>query len=263
MRIMERDIIIQKEIGMFGCMTREQISYSFDMHAKVCQRRLRALVKADYLNTVLIPTLKAGRCPFLFYLGQQAEKLLEIKACRPRISWKTSHQLKNTNILLRIQKTCGKENIACQLMPEHLIRQQMQDLIPDGAVMLSKKNGTTSKSALFYLENDSGHEVIKSPSLYDDIENKFLRYLNAFENNDTEIYTKHFMQSFTRFRTLFIVNNRQRQYAISKLIKDPKYHFVYLTTLDQLTRQGMLSNIWEIPALNKNKQHLLNKRNAQ
>ncbi len=247
MRLTERDLNILTSMFSFGFLTTAQIAELFGMHLKVCQRRLRVLVKKDYLRKVLIPTINQGGLHNLFYPGKQAEAFFDIQASRPRLNWKTSHAIKNIDVMIQIALTCKRLNLECNLLPENIIRRSGQDVIPDGAFNL-RKNG---RSALFCLENDSGTEVLRSPSFNNDVENKILRYLELFEENNIGFYEQHFSQKFNRFRVLFIANNLNRLLGLSELLSEPECHFIWLSTLPKFNKEGICGNIWNVPANNE------------
>jgi hypothetical protein len=142
----------------------------------------------------------------------------------------------------------SKEDTQCQVLPEHLIRASGQRLIPDGVFEVRKNN----KTALFCLENDCGTEVVRSPTYSsDDIENKCLRYLEQFETNSIKLYERYFAETFNRFRVLFICNDVRRLDAISNLLTDEKFHFIWLTTISEFSKKTICGNIWYVPSLNK------------
>ncbi len=219
------------------------------MHLKVCQKRLRILVEADYLRSVNVPRVSGGRCQKLFYLGGRGASFLGVTPSKPRFTLQLSHQNKNTDLMVDIIVSFkSKGNIHCDVMPEHMIRKYSQKIIPDGIFMLRKN----SKSALFCLENDCGTEVIKSASnMWDDIENKLYRHWELFENDRVSLYEKYFSEKFNRFRVLFICNDVRRLDAISNLLTDEKFHFIWLTTISEFKRESICANIWHVPSLNK------------
>lgn len=244
MRLTERDTEILKAVHTFGFLTCLQIAVLFGMHLKVCQRRLRLLSKGGYLGRVPIPTVKAGRSPNLFYLGRQAEALLHVRSACPRLERKTSHAMKNADILIQVALSCRKQGLECGLLPEHTIRVAGLEVIPDGAFML-KRDG---RSALFLLENCAGTEIVRSPTYNQDIETKIIRYTEIFEKNEIGFYKDYFECGLRRFRLLYITNNSTRLRAISSVVLEHDIHgFVWLTTLGKL-KKGICANIWNVPA---------------
>jgi hypothetical protein len=224
-------------------------STSFFLHLKVCQKRLRILVKADYLRSVNVPRVSGGRCQKLFYLGNQGASLLGVSLSKPRFTLQLSHQNKNSEHLVNVITSFkNKEDIQCEVMPEHMIRVYGERIIPDGVFMLRKNDRT----ALFCIENDCGTEVIKSPTYSsDDIENKCLRYLEQFESNNVKLYESYLTETFNRFRVLLICTNIRRLDTISNLLADEKFHFIWLTTISEFNKQGICGGIWNVPSLNE------------
>jgi len=249
MILQKRDIEIMEYIYKFQCLTSVQLTLLFFMHPKVCQKRLRILVKWDYLRSVNIPRISGGRCQKLFYLGNQGASFLGVTPSKPRFTLQLSHQNKNTDLMVSIISSFkSKEDTQCQVLPEHLVRASVQRLIPDGVFEVRKN----SKTALFCLENDCGTEVVRSPTYSsDDIENKCLRYLEQFETNSINFYESHFEEKFNRFRVLFICNDVRRINAISNLLADEKFHFIWLTTISEFNKKSICGNIWHVPSLNK------------
>jgi hypothetical protein len=218
------------------------------MHIKICQRRLRALVKGDYLRKILIPTTESGRSPYLYYPGKSAEELFGIQGYKPRLTNQLSHQQKNTDLLIHLKKSADRAGIKCSLLPEHLIRISGQTLIPDGTLALTRE----SKSALFFLENCAGTEVIKSPNYNEDIENKLIRYAEIFQNNEIRFYCKFFEYNFQRFRLLYITNSGKRLDSISQIVKKhDSFGFIYMATKSAFLKNNIFAPIWSIPTKNE------------
>jgi hypothetical protein len=247
MELTERDKSILKDIVKFGFMTTYQVSMLYEWHLKICQRRLRMFVKHGYLKSIPIPAARQGGLYKLFYPGKKSEEIFNIQSSKPRLNWKTTHAIKNIDILIQAVLVCKKINLECNLLPEHIMRQSGQNIIPDGVFNL-RRNG---KSALFFIENDSGTEIIKSTSFNnEDLENKIIRYIELFEENKVAYYNQFFSQQFNRFRVLFITNDINRLLSISTLLTDPKHHFIWLTTLPEFNKNP-LGNIWSVPAINE------------
>ena len=249
MILQKRDIEIMESIYKFQCLTSINLTTLFFGNIKVCQKRLRILVIADYLRSVNVPRVSGGRCLKLFYLGGRGASFLGVTPSKPRFTLQLSHQNKNTDLMVNIITSFkSKEDTQCQVMPEHMIRASGQRLIPDGVFMVRKKN----KTALFCMENDCGTEVVRSPTYSsDDIENKCLRYLEQFETNSIKLYESQFAETFNRFRVLFVCNDVRRLDAISNLLTDEKFHFIWLTTLSEFSKKTICANIWHVPSLNK------------
>lgn len=247
MLITDRDKVLLKTVTNFQCMTTLQISRCFGMNIKVCQRRLRILYKAGYLQKTLVPSIKPGKSPYLYYLGNESASLLNAPISKPRFTLQLTHQQKNTDIMIEIILSFKSANIQCEVLPEHIIRitNHNTEIIPDGAFMLTKD----TKNALFLLENCSGTEIIKSPTLNQDIETKIIKYVELFKNDDIQFYENYFGCSFKRFRMLFISNNAQRLSSISNIVKDNDSNgFIWLTTLNQFMKHGVDGKIWYVPA---------------
>lgn len=241
----KRDIKILKAVHDFGFLTCLQIATLLEMHLKICQRRLRVLVSSGYLKTVSIPTVTAGRSPNLFYLGRQAEALLDARSACPRLERKTSHAMKNADIMIDAALSCREQGVECTMLPEHMIRVSGLDVIPDGAFMLTRRD----KNALFLIENCAGTEIIRSPTFNQDIETKIIRYTEIFEKNDVGFYEDYFDTDLRRFRLLYITNNSRRLETISRIVLEHDIHgFVWLTTIGELKR-GVLEKIWCRPAV--------------
>ena len=246
MRLMERDREILKYVYQFRCLTTEQIANLFSLNIKVCQRRLRVLCKAGYLDKRLIPSTKT--CPNLFYLGKEGLFLLKVRALRPRFGLLFSHQQKNSDLLIRVFNASRDFFVKCEILPEHLIKKAELDVIPDGAFCLAKNK----KNALFLIENDSTETEITKSSLYHmDIETKIMRYIDLFRNNDIEFYNNYFKCKFQRFRVLVIVSTSKRFKAINSLVKEYDEHgFIWITDLKQFN-ENPCGNIWHAPGVNK------------
>ena len=254
MRLQEgRDMRIFNYLAIFGFLKADQIASLTKSNIKIIQRRLKMMFRNGFLNRISLPSFKLGSNAFLYFLGPRAESLLNIQASRPRLNNQTSHQLRNNDIMIKVICSARNAGIECAILPEHLIRQAEQRLIPDGSFCLTRKN----KSALFMLESDEGTESMISPTFNDDIENKFLSYKAAFEENSIKFYEDYFGKKFNRFRLLYVVKNRRRIESIKKLLEEKNYCFVYLTTLNLLMNQGIFADIWQIPALNKFKQKII------
>lgn len=248
MRLQERDTDILKEVFRFSCLTSYQMVNLFDLNIKICQRRLRILVKSDYLRRMFIPTTNQGRSPYLYYPGKKSEDMFGLPASKPRINNQLSHQIKNTDLMIYIKKSFEHSDIQCHLLPEHIIRITQQKLIPDGAFKLTRNDN----SALFLFENCEGTEIINSPSFHEDIENKIIKYCEVFQNNEVDLYDKFFDQQFTRFRLVFITNTAKRLESISKTIKKhDSFGFIYITTKSSFLKNDIFSPIWSIPAKNE------------
>jgi len=251
MRIQERDKKILEYVYSFQCGNSSQIAkLFFNKSIKLTQRRLRILCKAGYLQKMPIPSIKPGKSPYLYYLGNHGASLLNAPISKPRFTLQLTHQQKNTDLMIEIILSFISTNVQCDVLSEHLIRisKEGNTLIPDGSFVLTKNN----KHALFFLENCSGTEIIKSPSLNKDIESKIINYVEMFKDNDIQFYEDCFSCSFNRFRMLFIANNAQRLSAISNIVKDnDSSGFIWLTTLNQFMKHGVDGNIWYVPVHGK------------
>lgn len=220
----------------------EHVSLLFGLNLKFAQKKLRIFCQEKYLNKIKIPTTKVGKSPNLFYPGKKTEAMFCVQSVHPRLNSKTSHALKNIDLLIQIKIACQKADIECALLPEHIMRVAGLEVIPDGAFMLQKNN----KAALFLCENDSGSEILKSQSFCnEDIENKIFRYEEMFNENQVDFFNQFFSQQFNRFRVLMITSNFIRLIHISSLLQDDKYNFIWLTTLQKFYKKGVLGNIWQ------------------
>lgn len=244
MRIVQRDLDILDFISKFGCLTTMQIAELFNLNIKVCQRRLRKIAENDYIRNIPIPSVKTGRCPYLWYLGSRGADFFNVPVSKPRLTISLSHQINNSSILIKILNSLDSD-IRCEIMPEHLIRTAQQEIIPDAAFMLKKNE----KRALFLLENFSGRtEIIRSHALNEDIENKIIRYVELFVNNEVGFYEKYFGCSFNRFRLLFLVANHVRLNSISSIVEEhDDYGFNWISQLKELYQKGILAKIWYVP----------------
>lgn len=247
MRLQTRDKEILEYICKFRCLTTQQIGNLFNINIKVCQRRLRVLCKAGYLNKRPIPST-AGNSPNLFYLGKEGLFLLKVRALRPRFGLLFSHQQKNSTLLINMFNSVRNSFVKCELLPEHLIRRKGElEIIPDGAFKLSK-NG---KGALLLIENDLDTEIIKSTMYHPDIETKILKYIEMFRNNDVEFYNNYFKCRFQRFRVLIIVSTSKRFKAINSLIKEyDENGFILISDFTKFNENPCV-NIWQAPGVNK------------
>jgi len=246
MKLQDRDKQILKELFRFGCLTTHQIAQLFELNIKIAQRRLRIIKNEDYVRKMSIPT-KEGKSPYLFYPGKKAENIFQITSSKPRLTTQLTHQQKNTDILIKIKKSFKNTDIECNLLPEHIIRTAKQQLIPDGAVKLTRNN----QSALFFVENCSGTETIKSPKYNEDIENKIIQYTTKFQDNQIDIYNQLLEYNFLRFKLLYITNSTRRLDSISEIIKKHDQHgFIYITTIKAFYKNNIFSPIWTIPATN-------------
>lgn len=252
-RLTDRDLHILAMINKFGAMTTFQIAGLFNMHVKVCQRRLRKLAYSDYVRYVCIPSVK-GRNPHLFYFGGRSLQLLGLSSSKPRLTLQLSHQMKNTDVLIGIINSLKASRIQCHVLPEHVIRKALQDVIPDGAFMIEKDD----RSALFLFENCAGTEIIRSASLHQDIESKIIRYTEMFEDNRVGFYEEYFQCSFNRFRLLYVADGVKRLDAVSRVIAEHDRHgFVWMTTLSELKGNGICNGIWHVPAIGKPGQSII------
>ena len=249
-RLVDRDFEIFNMLKLFGCLNTSQIVKYFDLNIKVMQRRLRKLSSVGYLRSLPIPSTKPGRSQNLYYLGQKASELVETNDYKPRLNYRLSHQLQNSDILLEIVHSLKETDLKYKVLPEHSIRATYHDteIIPDCAFTISREE----KHALFYIENCAGTEILSSPTLNNDIESKFIKYVEIFKSSEIGYYENFFENSFNRFRLLFIANSYQRMQAISELVKEHDCHgFIWLTHLTEFQKKGVLGNIWQIPALGK------------
>jgi len=247
MRLQERDIEIFDLIRRFHCLQVSQLVLLLDWHPKVCQRRIRKLIKEDYLRTVPMPTIKPGKPPYLIYLGAKGAELIGAVVEKPRLNRSLTHELKNNDLLINVLISFKESEIKCEVLPEHVLRQKKLDVIPDGAFALQKE----SRKVLFILENCSGSEIISSPSLNEDIENKIIRHVEIFKNNNIGIYSNYFDHEFNRFRLLYVSNNYQRLSTISEVIeKHDELGFIWITSLNKFIKD-ITGSIWLVPAKNQ------------
>jgi hypothetical protein len=248
MRITERDNELIRIVAEFSCMTSMQISKYFGMNKKVCQRRLRKLHSAGYLQRRLVPSTMPGASPMLYYLGSHGGSLLGVPISRPRLSRHFTHMQQCTDIIINIYLSFQEaDGIKFRMLPEHIIRMANQHggTIPDGAFSLQKGE----KSALFLLENCAGTEIVKSPTYNEDIESKIIRHVEMFKNNSIQFYSNYFEYAFKRFRLLYITNSEKRLDSISKIVAEQdKDGFILLTTLPKLRKHGVDAGIWFVPA---------------
>lgn len=248
MRLTGRDIEILKAVFSFGFLTCSQIASLFSINLKICQRRLRLLFKDDYLRSLPLPTIRAGRAPLLFHIGGEGETLLGVRASKPRLNRETTHAMKNTDIMIGIWIESRRAGLECELLPEHCIRVLEQRIIPDGAFCLKREDS----QALFLIENCSGTEIVRSPTFNEDIESKIIRYVEMFERNEIEFYEEYYEAFLRRFRLLYITNNETRLRAISEVVAEHDIHaFIWMTTISELESRGVLGDIWHIPATSK------------
>ncbi|MEW6380480.1 MAG: hypothetical protein AB1611_12860 [bacterium] len=228
-RIQERDKLILKYIYKFQCLQISQVAKLADIRCiKICQRRIRKLIKSNYLAKIDIPTT-LGKSPYLLYLTERTGALFNVEVSKPRLTLTLSHQNKNSDLLIQIILSFRNSGIECEVLPEHLIRQAENEIFPDGAFMLRKNN----KSALFLMENCTGTMPLRSKNFYEDIELKIARYSEElFKPNAIGFYEDYFQSTFNRFRLVYIVNSNQRLAAISKIVKQYDEHgFVWLTVM--------------------------------
>ena len=148
------------------------------------------------------------------------------------------------------------DEIKFRLLPERIIRSanQHNGTISDGSFSLQKDK----KSALFFIENCSGTEILRSPTYNEDIESKIIRYVDLFENNDIPFYSNYFECTFNRFRLLYLTNNEKRIETISKIVAEhDKHGFILLTTLPTLQKHGVDASIWFVPATGEIEQKII------
>jgi hypothetical protein len=257
MRITERDRDLIRIIAAFSCMTSVQISRYFKMNIKVCQRRLRKLHKAGYLQKRLVPSTMPGASPLLYYLGQHGASLLCVPVSRPRLNRHFTHMQQCTDIMLDIFLSFQKiGDIKFRLLPEHIIRSanQHNGTIPDGSFSLNKDE----KSALFLIEYDAETEILKSPTHNEDIQSKISRHVEVFKNNSIQYFSNYYEHAFQRFRLLYITNSEKRLESISKIVAEHDEHgFILLTTLTKLRKHGVDEGIWFIPATGEMEQKIV------
>jgi len=243
-----RDKDITRITYEFQSMTVKKIARLYGLEEKNCQRLLRKLCKADYLRKMVIPSTSNGRSPNLYYLGNKGAELLGVKPSKPKLNYEHTHMQRNIDVMIDIILGFKETDIECTVLSEHMIRTQEHEIIPDGAIRLKRAD----KSALFMVECDYGTEILRSKSCnHSDLDNKFCKYLNLFEKDELGYYENQFSQKFKRFRVLLICNDWNRLSAISHLITDKRYHFVWLTTLSALSKKSITGNIWYVPSLNK------------
>ena len=248
MRLTKRNSEILETISKFQSMTGKKIARLYGLNEKNCQRILRLLCNSGFLSKMKVPSVIDGKPPSLFYLSNKGAELLGVKPSKPRLNYEHTHMQRNVDIIIDIILAIKETDIMCLVMSEHQIRTQGQEVIPDGVMNLKRKK----KSALFMIECDYGTEILKSTSgHHTDIENKLNSYLNLFENNCLAFYENHYSQKFNRFRTLFVCSDRNRMNAISHLLTDRPFHFIWLTTLSDLSKKSILGNIFYVPSLNK------------
>lgn len=257
-RLQERDKLILNYIYKFQCLQISQVAKLADIRCiKVCQRRIRKLIKSNYLSKIDIPTT-LGKSPYLLYLTEQSGSLFNVQVSKPRLTLTLSHQNNNTDLLIQIILEFRNSGIECEVLPEHLIRQAENEIIPDGAFILRKNN----KLALFLMENCAGTMPVRSKNFFEDIELKITRYSEElFKPNAVGFYEDYFQAApLNRFRLLFIVNSNQRLAAISKIVKQYDEHgFIWLTVIKDFIKQGFTGNIWQVPANNQSNLAILQK----
>jgi Replication-relaxation len=247
MKITDRDFAMLKQIALFQCLSTSQICRLYFDNIKNCQRRLRKLVKAEYLSFVPVPNTRPGKPENLYYLGNNGAALLKVQSHKPRFTRELSHQRKNTDLMIDTVLNFRQSEIQCEIMPEHVIRMvKNQTIISDGAIILIKKT-----SALFLLENDCSTEPLRS-SGHNDLEAKLAAYFNMFEDNQVALFNRFFEKSFNRFRLLLVVDCASRLRSVSKLImKYDKYNFMLITTLAEFKKHGINGKIWTSPTQEK------------
>jgi len=244
MRLVKRDIKIIKDLACFGFILTSQAAKLYGMNLKVAQRRLRKLCSADYLRKINLATTKQGRSPSLYYLGEKGASYLGIAVSKPRQTLATTHSIANNSHLISVSRAfVNHDDITCKLLPEHLMRQTQQEIIPDGAFSLSR----VEKSALFLFENCAGTEIIKSPSCHDDIENKIISYIEMYKENKVEFYNKLLQKEFNHFRILYVTNNQYSRFlAIKDLIREHDQEgFIWLAMMKDFEKD-FTGNIWHI-----------------
>ena len=257
MVITNRDINLFELLYLFQCLLTNQIAKLFGMNIKVCQRRLRILCNAGYLQKRLVPSNTPGASPLLYFLGINGASLLGVTISTPRFTRQLSHQQKNTDIMIDIFLAFQSlANFKIRLLPEHIIRtsNHHNGVIPDGSFILQKKD----KSAMFFIENCSGSEIVFSPSYNEDIESKIIRYVEMFEKNNIAFYSYYFECKLNRFRLLYITNNESRLDSISKIIsKHDSHGFIWICTLPKLLKNGVDDSIWFVPATGEINQRIV------
>ncbi|OPY88342.1 MAG: hypothetical protein A4E71_00553 [Smithella sp. PtaU1.Bin162] len=259
MHLEDRDKQIFSYLAKFHCLTAEHVALLFGMNIKNCQRRLRKLTARNYIQFIQSPGISAGKSPYLFYLGESGCELMNIEFKKPRLTVKLSHQQKNTDILVKIISDFRDSDILCEVIPEHILREEQPSIIPDAAFMLQRKsNEATKKQALFLVENCEGTEIISSKSFNQDIEKKFISYVSYFNDGDTLLYDRLFGCSFKRFRVLYIASSLQRQNSISKIISSlDSDGFIWITTIELLEQKGIKAEIWQVPGTGEKERRLL------
>jgi len=254
MRLQEgRDKQILHYVSLFGFLTSLQLSTLHKTNIKVMQRRLRKMVFDEYLKKIPLPTTTMGACPYIYFLGSRSEQLLKIKSGRPRLNASLSHMIRNVDLMIQAMLSAEQEGLTCEILPEHIMRSENLNLIPDGAFTLSR-NG---KKALFMLESDGGTMVLKSDSMYSDIENKFLKYIEMFSGNSVGYYSKCFSYEFNRFRLLYICEDKARLKNILQMAENMGMNFIFITTQSLFMAQGLNFPIWDSPSFGKDRKKLI------
>ncbi len=259
MRLQERDKEIFSYLAKFHCLKAEHIALLFGMNIKNCQRRLRKLTAKGYFEFIQSPGISAGKSPYLFYLSETGCGVMNIEYRKPRLTLKLSHQQRNTDILVKIISEFKDSDFVCEIIPEHVLREEQPAIIPDGAVMIQRKSSDgVKKQALFLIENCEGTEIIQSKSFNQDIEKKLVSYVSFFSEGDTSLYDRLFGCAFKRFRLLYIASSEQKKNSISKIISNlDSDGFIWITTIEQFEAKGIKANIWQVPGTGEKERKLL------
>lgn len=139
---------------------------------------------------------------------------------------------------------------------EGIGRVLMSTIKPDGVFCLTKKGGA---SLLFFLEIDLGGEPLRRHphSTQTSLTGKLAAYCTYF---DTEAYRQDaleiFNTAFKGYRVLLVFDTPSRLQALRVRTNGMgDTHFVWATTVETLTREGVLGKSWEVMAEGDTESH--------
>jgi protein involved in plasmid replication-relaxation len=269
-QVTDRDRLVLRDVWEHRYLTSAHLTRLHFRHAKLAQRRLRALTTAGVLRRFApLEARRAGFQAWWYALSRAGARVvaahtgLPLSATLPptrvpRSVGFLAHHALVTDVRLWLAEACqASEGFAYDFLPSYdtvtpegahaprvsLTLPDGRALFPDGAILLSRRE----RAALFFLEADRGTEPLtgRHPNA---LARKLDAYRAAYDARAEAQLAAHFPVPFDGFRLLWAVPDTTRQARVIALAREIDLApLVWVTTHARLHERGRLdASVWAV-----------------
>jgi len=287
MKITKRDIEVLKWIAQLKYLSTSLIAkYFFDGKIKVARRRLKYLCDNGFLLWFeKVQVNSCGRWERVYYLNKNRKP--EINCLGgvvfsfyhpPKNPLFANHDLEIANFILCLKGCCaehGEYTFYHQLGNEiravrrsdieeddqqsglPFIGRNKAVFIPDALIVLQSEKG----KSLFFLEIDTGKEVISGFRNAADVSKKFKAYIDYLQCKKYQHLADKHNFNFKGFRILFVTTPERINHIQDLCQKIDTQGIVWITSFDKIYQGSSFNPIWHVPCAEKNELMAIVKKN--